>query len=156
MLDDIAEAREEPALLELVDGWMDSRSPRWLMGWRDICRATDERTVIASVVPRMGVGNKMPLMLFSPRSDKHLYAALLGNLSALAFDYAARRKIGGTTPNYFIYKQLSVLPPDRYSETDLDFLVPRVLELTYTAHDLKPWAEDVGATLVAQGRINPP
>jgi hypothetical protein len=57
MLDDIAEAREEPALLELVDGWMDSRSPRWLMGWRDITNATNERTVIASVVPRVGVGH---------------------------------------------------------------------------------------------------
>ena len=26
----------------------------WLLGWRDICRNTDERTVIASVVPRRG------------------------------------------------------------------------------------------------------
>ena len=43
------------------DAWMDRRSPRWLMGWRDICRATDERTVIASVIPRVGVGHTMPL-----------------------------------------------------------------------------------------------
>ncbi len=46
--------------------------------------------------------------------------------------------------NYFIYKQLTVLPPTRYTETDLAFIIPRVLELTYTAHDLKPWAEDLG------------
>jgi hypothetical protein len=31
-----------------------------------------------------------------------------------------------------------------YTETGLNFIVPRVLELTYTAHDLQPWAEDLG------------
>ena len=45
--------------------------------------------------------------------------------------------------NYFIYKQLPVLPPDRYTEADLAFIVPRVLELTYTAWDLQPWAEEL-------------
>ena len=47
--------------------------------------------------------------------------------------------------NYFVYKQLPVLPPDHYTEADLAFIVPRVLELTYTAHDLKPWADDLAA-----------
>ncbi|MBW3733809.1 Eco57I restriction-modification methylase domain-containing protein [Aeromonas dhakensis] len=116
----------------------------WLMGWRDICRATDERTVIASVIPRVGVGNQMPVMLFDERENSRQFAALLGNLCALAFDFVARHKTGGTHMNYFIYKQLPVLPPNRYTESDLAFIVPRVLELTYTAHDLKAWAEDLG------------
>ncbi len=117
---------------------------QWLMGWRDICRATDERTVIASVVGMAGVGNQMPLMLFAERQNPQEYALLLGNLCALAFDFVARHKTGGTHMNYFIYKQLPVLPPNHYTETDLTFIVPRVIELTYTAHDLKPWAEDLG------------
>jgi len=115
----------------------------WLMGWRDICRATDERTVIASVVPLAGVGNQMPLMLFPEGGNRARFAALLANLSVLVFDFVARHKTGGTHMNYFIYKQLPVLPPDRYTEADLAFIVPRVLELTYTAHDLKPWAEEL-------------
>lgn len=116
----------------------------WLMGWRDICRSTDERTVIASVVPLAGVGNQMPLMLFDVRKDWRPVAALLANLCALVFDFVARHKTGGTHMNYFIYKQLPVLPPDRYTDADLAYIVPRVLELTYTAHDLKPWAKDLG------------
>ncbi len=32
-------------------------------------------------------------------------------------------------------KQLPVLPPDCYTSTELAFIVRRVLELTYTAHD---------------------
>lgn len=121
-------------------GW----SRGWLMGWRDICRSTDERTVIAAVVPRVGVGNKMPLFLFGSETEPQSAAALLANLSSLVLDFVARQKIGGTTLNYFYIKQFPVLAPDRYADTDLAWIVPRVLELTYTAHDLAPWARDMG------------
>jgi hypothetical protein len=117
---------------------------KWFMGWRDITNATNERTVIASVIPLAAVGNQMPLMLFDTRNDWRPTAALLGNLCALVFDFVARHKTGGTHMNYFIYRQLPVLPPDRYTDADLAFVVPRVLELTYTAYDLKPWAADLG------------
>ncbi len=132
-------------LRELLDEWMDKRSPRWLMGWRDITNATNERTVISSVVPRVGVGNKIPL--FFPRSEVSAAqaAGLLGNLAAMTLDFVARQKIGGTTLNYFYLKQFPILPPERYSEADLAFIVPRVLELTYTAHDLQAWGEDLTA-----------
>src|SRR5262249_16787485 len=33
--------------------------------------------------------------------------------------------------------------PSAYTKGDLDFIVTRVLELTYTASDLKPFAEDL-------------
>jgi hypothetical protein len=116
----------------------------WLMGWRDITSAHVLRTVIASVVPRVAVGNQMPLILFAKLENSRAYAALLSNLCAMVFDFVARHKTGGTHMNFFIFKQLPVLPPDRYTETDLTFIVPRVLELTYTAHDLKAWADDLG------------
>jgi len=118
----------------------------WLLGWRDITNATNERTVIAGVVPRVGVGNNYPLMFPDEQIEPKLSAALVGNLSALAFDFVARHKVGGTHLNFFIIKQLPVLPPSAYTPTDLDFIVPRVLELTYTAEDLRPWAEDLGYT----------
>lgn len=154
----LAEAREWPTLtdeeLELISATsdltaathhiLDQRSPRWLMGWRDICRSTDERTVIASVVPRAAIGNSLPLMLFDEGVTTKHYAALLGNLCALCLDFIARHKVGGTHLNYFIYKQLPILPPTAYSDSDLAFIVPRVLELTYTADDLSGWARDLG------------
>ena len=121
-------------------GW----TRQWLMGWRDITNATNERTVIASVVPQLGVGNKVPLFLLSSEVVSTQAAAILGNLSALVFDFTARQKVGGTTLNYFYIKQFPVLPPERYTEADLAFIVPRVLELTYTARDLAGWAQDLG------------
>lgn len=115
----------------------------WLMGWRDITNATNERTVIANVVPKSGVGNQMPL-LFPDVNSVEQNAALLGNLSALVLDFVARHKTGGTHMNYFIFKQLPVLAPDHYTDAHLNFIVPRVLELTYTSHDLAPWAKGLG------------
>ena len=68
---------------------------------------------------------------------------LLANLNLIPFDFVARQKIGGENFNYFILKQLPVIPPERYTPEILDFIVPRVVELTYTAWDLLPFAEDV-------------
>ncbi len=45
---------------------------------------------------------------------------------------------------YGYYMQFPVISPERYTDTNLAFIVPRVLELTYTAHDLKAWAQDLG------------
>jgi hypothetical protein len=42
-------------------------------------------------------------------------------------------------------KQIAVLPPSHYTESDLTFIVPRVLELTHTANDMQAWADDLAA-----------
>lgn len=114
----------------------------WLIGWRDIALRSVERTMIATVVPRMGIGHTLPILLSA--QTPLLMAALLGNLGALVLDFIARVKVGGTHLTYSYFKQFPILPPDRYTDSDLAFIVPRVLELTFNAHDLKPWAEDLG------------
>jgi hypothetical protein len=117
---------------------------QWLMGWRDITGVEKIRTLIAAVLPRMGVGNNLPLMLFDSRIDARMLAALVGSLSSISCDFFARHKVGGTHLNYFIYQQLPVLPPVSYTVADLAFIIPRVLELTYTSHSMAPFARDLG------------
>lgn len=132
------------SLLELLDSWMDRRSPRWLMGWRDITSAHVLRTVIASVVPRLGTGDTL-LLMYPDLSHGPRLACLLADQCSLVHDFVARQKVGGTHLKYHVKKQLVHLPPDRYTTAAVDFIVPRVLELTYTAHDLKHWADDLAA-----------
>lgn len=125
-------------------------SSGWLIGWRDIARSVDERTVIASLIPRVAVGHKFPLLM--PSASPPVAAALYANLCSFICDYAARQKIGGASLTYFILKQLPVLAPSTYAmETAwqrgvrlCDWLLPRVLELSYTAWDLEPFARDIG------------
>ncbi|MEW8056774.1 MAG: N-6 DNA methylase [Candidatus Thiodiazotropha sp.] len=125
---------------------LEERRPKYLLGWRDICRSTDERTVIAGVIPLAGVGNNMPLAFVDSEITTSHLAALLADMTVMPFDFVARHKVGGTHLNYFIIKQLPVLAPDQYTKSDLGFIIPRVLELTYTSYDLKPYAEDLGYT----------
>ncbi|MFT0745119.1 DUF559 domain-containing protein [Synechococcus sp. RC10B2] len=114
----------------------------WLLGFRDVARSTDERTAIFSLLPRVGVGNKIPVLLFEA-AGSIIQMCLLANACSIPFDYVVRQKLGGTTMNFFYVKQLPVLPPDAYTPEDLRFIVPRVLELVYTSWDMKPFADDV-------------
>ena len=123
----------------------------WLLGWRDICRNTDTRTVIPSLVPRVGIGHTFPLAL-PVVDDWSLGAALYANLTTYALDYIARQKIGGTHVTYGLIKQFPVFSPEVYRHPlgwgpeipAYDWLLPRILELTYTAWDLEPFARDCG------------
>ena len=132
-----------------VRGW----SHRWLLGFRDVTNATNLRTAIVSFVPWVGVNNKMPLIMSG--TDPVRITCLMANLNALVFDFVARQKIGGTSLGFFILRQLPVLPPDAYTTADLIFIVPRVLELSYTAWDLAAFATDVwnGAAAPVQAAI---
>lgn len=116
----------------------------WLMGWRDICRATDERTVIASLFPRSAVGHTSPLFFLNAAPP--LWPAFYANLSSLVLDFIARQKVGGTHLTYGYLNQFAILPPDAYNEPALAFIAPRVLELTYTSHAMSPFARDLGHT----------
>lgn len=113
----------------------------WLMGFRNITNATNERTAIFSLMPRGGVGHSSPLL--ASEKNAPLQLALLANMSAYVLDFSARQKIGGINLTYNYLRQFPVLPPSAYKPQDLHFIVPRVLELTYTAWDLAPFAQDV-------------
>ena len=141
----LAALADSSDLLAAVGAWLEAKSPRWLMGWRDITNATNERTVIASVLPRAGVGHKLPLFVTSKK--EYLRACKLANMNCLAFDFIARTKLGGTDLTYSYLKQLPVLSPEAYSPNDLAFIIPRVFALTYTAYDIAGWAEDLWNSL---------
>jgi len=78
----------------------------WLLGWRDICRSTDARTVIAAQVPRVGYGDKW-LVALPSRGRQEIQVIW----SSFAFDFAARQKIGGTSLKYFTFMQLPMPAP---------------------------------------------
>lgn len=128
-----------------VSNLLDDKSWKsdWLIGWREVTDARASiRTLVASVIPRVGTNNKFLLMM--PSTTARQAAALLGNLCSITCDYISRQKVGGLALNYFTMKQLPILAPNAYTNTNLAFIVPRVLELTYTAHDLSGWAQDLG------------
>jgi hypothetical protein len=118
---------------------------KWLLGYSEVASATNRRTFVSTIIPRVAVGHKTHLIFPDfPRLSGNLVGALVGNLSSIVFDYLARQKVGGISLSLFIVRQLPALSPKFYGPSDLEFIGERILELTYTSHDLKPWAEDLG------------
>jgi hypothetical protein len=113
------------------------------MVYRKTTNATNERTALVSIVPLSVLGDRTPLILFDAHGSD-LICAAYANFCSLIYDYNVRQKISGADMSVFHFVQLPVIPPHTYTAELLDFIVPRVFELTYTAWDLQPFAQDVG------------
>ncbi len=126
-------------------GW--NSISNWVLGFKDIASPTNARTFIAALFPLVGFGNKVPI-LKSETADRDEWL-LAANLNAMSFDFITRQKIQGQTLNLFIVEQLPVIAPADYdrsfgSTTARDLVRDHVLRLTYTAHDMAPFARDLG------------
>ncbi|MBO0753156.1 MAG: hypothetical protein J2P53_13645, partial [Bradyrhizobiaceae bacterium] len=137
-------------------GW--SPDETWVLGFKEITSPTNERTFIAALFPAVAFGNKIPL-LRATGGDRSTHL-LCANLNSIVFDFVTRQKIQGQTLNRFIVEQLPVIPPDQYGRrfgdlTAAQIVTDAVLELTYTSHDMAPFAADMGFTDGA-GAVRPP
>ncbi len=117
-------------------------SPKWFIGWRDICRSTDIRTLIVSVLPRVAVGHTFPLTMCRGMSGPDTLE-FVATLNSFIVDFAARQKVGGTHITYNLLKQFAIPTPSQHAEHLLP-IFPRALELLFSAHDLTPLARDCG------------
>lgn len=179
--------KANPARFPAPQYWVDAKSVAplwdgaWCIAYKSVTAPSNMRTMIASILPRCGVGNSMAMLLPAPGGDAS-YARwaslLLANLNAMAFDFVLRQKVQGQNLNWFIVEQAAVIAPERFDErlppkfaaamraaqlmnghhphpTVADFVLPQVLALSYTAHDLAPFAQDLGY-VDAAGAVLPP
>ena len=142
--------------------------------YKDITTASSERTFKTAIIPFAAVANSAPLINCSSPINIEQTQCLLGDFNSFVIDYMSRQKVGYLHINFFILKQLPVLPPSTYDQpcpwiaavggpppavTYAAFILPRVLELTYTAWDLLPFAQDVyreSVTLSPPHPVTPP
>ncbi|MGI6139108.1 MAG: Eco57I restriction-modification methylase domain-containing protein [Candidatus Hydrogenedentales bacterium] len=156
----------------------------WMLALRLIARATDQRTVIAALIPAAALGHKAAVVTIQwpspfqktiytgarqiakvspnlsetadgnisrmPLSQVKASLLLTANLNSMVLDFCARNAVGGTDLSYFYIKQFPVLSPstfltDVFARTSAAaFIIPRALELSYTAWDMKGLAHDCG------------
>ena len=135
----------------------------WVVAFKDITAATNMRTMIAAFIPRAGAGHTLPVLpLGDDVPDRAgLACRIVANLNAAAFDFVARQKVPTTHFGWYVLEQLPVVPPDRFeavrfgAKTAADLVREAVLELTYTAHDMAPFARDLGH-VDESGAVHPP
>ncbi len=139
--------------------WIDAdkvdwpKGRKWAIGFKDVTAPTNVRTIIAAFVPRTGVDNTLPLIVPDEGKATENYNGhaplLLANLNSFVFDFIARQKVQGQHLNWFIVEQVPVIPPATYvtrirRERISDLIRAEVLRLTYTATDMRFFAEDMG------------
>jgi len=118
----------------------------WMLGFRDISNAANERTAILSVLPFSAVGNNINLAL--GLTAQHA-AFLCANGNSFAFDFACRKKMSGMHVNIWIMKQLPAITPEKYDapifglQSSVEWVIAHTLELVYTAWDLQPFASEL-------------
>ena len=156
--------------------------PSAVIGFKDVTSPTNVRSAIAAFIPASGAGHTFPLLLPKEGCSHTEYLRfaplLLANLNSFACDFFLRQKLQTQHLTLFMLEQLPVIAPARFNEplpaafatamraaklmnghhphpTVADFVVPQVLALTYTAHDMAPFARDLGF-VDAQGDVLPP
>ena len=113
----------------------------WLCGWRDVTNPNNERTAIPAFLPCTAVGHTFPLAL--PCVPPSLAAVIVATQSSMVVDFVSRQRLTDRHMKVFTWKQLPV-PAPATLKPHLDFIVPRVLELVYTAYDMASLARDLG------------
>ena len=119
-----------------------------MIAYRNISDTRNERTFVASVIPRCGVGHSATVLTID---DKHIAKAccLLANANSIVFDFAVRQKVPAMNVSAFMVEQFPFLDPDQYAPADVNFITERVVELTYTTTDMR----DLGLSMVTQVRL---
>ena len=123
---------------------------RWFLAFKDITASTNVRTMIAAVIPQVGCGHTLPVLLPSGDGmDAESAACFLANLNSFALDYVARQKVQATHLTWYTVEQFPVITPADYDRrfgaaTARDLVRDHVLCLTCTAHDMAPFARDLG------------
>lgn len=140
-----AEAWASASRLAVPGSWVDradtpSGTPPGRLAFLRVSSSTNQRTMISAILPPAAIGDSVFLL---HTRNAHDSAALVAHFNSFVYDYVTRQKAAGLNLSFFYIRQLPVLPPETVRR-HTGFLIPRVLELTCTAHDMTPFAADLG------------
>jgi hypothetical protein len=124
----------ESEFLERAD-----RTAESALVFRDIQNATNQRTFIASLIPRFPAGNKVPILSIAHPEDR---LRLMAACCSFASDAALRRKMSQGTVNWFYVDEVPV--PRRMTETIESLIQDIAYSLSHTHCVFAPSALRLG------------
>ena len=120
---------------------------------KDVTSTTNARSLISCIIPPFGAGHTLPILrleIDDPETRAKAQALLVASLNSAIVDFIARTKILSNHASWYILEQLPVIPAEDFEttafgeKTAAEIIREAVLELTYTAHDMEPFARDMG------------
>jgi len=131
---------------------------------KDVTSTTNARSLISGIVPPFGAGHTLPILrleIDDAKERAEAQAILAASLNSTIVDFIARTKILSNHASWYILEQLPVIPAESFETTTFgektaaEIVHEAVLELTYTAHDMEPFARGIGYVDEA-GTVKPP
>lgn len=122
----------------------------WQLLYRFSAYPDNERTMIAWFAPHFPSTHITPRILIPTGEDcrdkVERYSLFAAGLNSFAFDFLLRRRMSRQGVDFFIVKQTLVPRDERYDVVRVPrrLIEQMVLELSYTAWDLQPFAKDIG------------
>ncbi len=126
----------------------DDLSRDYAITYKRITAPTNVRTMIAAIGPFTAYETNANNILLPIGADVGAHCQIAANLNSTALDYVVRQKIQGITLNWYIVEQMPFIAPDDYDRkfgdmTANELVRDHVLRLTYTAYDMRPFAQDL-------------
>jgi hypothetical protein len=119
-------------------------------------------------IPHVGAGHTLPVVFpalgdsadLGSSAYSNFAVLLLANFNSVILDYLARQKVHGNHLAWYLIEQLPILKTASYRryfgpKTAHTIVRDAVLELTYTSHDMAPFALDLGY-VDQEGNVLPP
>lgn len=133
----------EPAFSARLDsmGLSDAVNKTAFLGFRRVSSSTNERTSVACIYPWLPSTYGWILTV---GVQSWQMTVLCAAYNSLVFDYLLRNALSQPSIPQGVFEQVAVPTIEKFDRTAQDFIVPRVLELTYTASDMRPWAQELG------------
>lgn len=111
------------------------------LGFRRVSSSTNERTAVACIYPWLPSTYGWILTV---GVENWQLTVLCGAYNSLVFDYLLRNSLSQPSIPQGVFEQIAVPPIEKFNQSARDFIASRVLELTYTASDMAPWAQSLG------------
>lgn len=128
------------------------------LGYRDIARSTDSRTMISAVIPPAFHGNKLPTVRVFDGNGNRLITDvdqmfLASVLNSFVLDFIIRMKVSATINFFYVYQ----LPVPRLTQNDPFFnpIVHRAARLICTTPEFDDLAHEVGLGSHKNGVTDP-
>jgi hypothetical protein len=123
---------------------------KWFPVFKRVTSVTNERTMVGCIIPWTTVSYTLYTVICK-QICQNIVICLFANLCSFIGDYLIRQKTSQPSLPLGVIYETACLPPEPYKNTSqwdnktlYEWILTRVLELTYTAWDLKAFAKDCG------------